>query len=102
MSQPLRPLVFQILLILNEEETHGYGIMKAVNERTGRKTILGPATLYRTLGQMRDQGLIDETPTDDERRRVYTLSEDGRRMAREEAERMAMLVERARAGQLIG
>jgi DNA-binding PadR family transcriptional regulator len=102
MSQPLRPLVFQILLILNDAETHGYGIMKAVNERTGRKTILGPATLYRTLGQMRDQGIIDETPTDDERRRVYTVSEKGRRLARAEAERMAALVDRARAGQLIG
>ena len=102
MNQPLRPLVFQILLILNERATHGYGIMKAVNSRTGRKTILGPATLYRTLGQMRDQGLIDETPTGDERRRVYTLSESGRDIARAEAERMVMLVERARAGQLLG
>jgi len=102
MSQPLRPLVFQILLILNEKETHGYGIMKAVNERTGRRTILGPATLYRTLGQMRDKGLIDETPTDDDRRRVYTLSDEGRRMARAEAKRMVNLVERARAGQLLG
>jgi len=102
MDRPLRPLVFQILLILNDEETHGYGIMKAVNERTGRSTILGPATLYRTLGQMRDQGIIDETPTDDERRRVYTLSEKGRQMARAEAERMAALVDRARAGLLIG
>jgi DNA-binding PadR family transcriptional regulator len=102
MSDPLRPLVFQILLILNEEETHGYEIMKAVNERAGRSAILGPATLYRTLGQMRDQGLINETPTDDERRRVYELSHRGRQIAREEATRMADLVDRARAGELIG
>ena len=51
---------------------------------------------------MRDQGLIDETPTDDDRRRVYALSDEGRRLARDEAERMAMLVQRARAGLLIG
>ncbi|NKB86718.1 MAG: PadR family transcriptional regulator [Acidobacteria bacterium] len=102
MTDPLRPLVFQILLLLNEEETHGYDIIKAVNERAGRSAILGPATLYRTLGQMRDQGLIHEAPTDDDRRRVYRLTDEGRRIARDEAERMADLVERARAGQLIG
>lgn len=102
MPEPLRPLVFQILLLLNEEEIHGYGIMQEINERSGRTTILGPATLYRTLGQMRDDGLITEIPTDDDRRRVYRLTVEGRERARAEAERMAGLVERAREGQLVG
>lgn len=102
MAEPLRPLVFHILLLLNDEEAHGYGIMQAINERSGRNTILGPATLYRTLGQMRDDGLITEIPTDDDRRRVYRLTDRGRAVARAEAERLAGLVERAREGRLIG
>ena len=99
--EPLRPLIFQILLLLNESEMHGYGIMQAINERAGRNVILGPGTLYRTLKELRDEGLIEESPAADERRRVYKLSEEGDRAARAEAERMAAIVERARAGRLI-
>ena len=99
--EPLRPLIFQILLLLNESEMHGYGIMRAINERAGRNVILGPGTLYRTLKELRDEGLIEETPAADDRRRVYRLSDDGQRAARGEAERMATIVDRARAGRLI-
>jgi len=99
--EPLRPLIFQILLLLNESELHGYGIMQAINERAGRNVILGPGTLYRTLKELRDEGLIEETPAVDERRRVYRLSDEGERAARAEAERMSAIVERARAGRLI-
>lgn len=101
-TEPLRPLVFQILLLLNESKRHGYAIMQEVNERAGRKLILGPATLYRTLKQLRDEGLITETVSAAERRRVYELTEDGCRAARDEAERMSALVDRARQGRLLG
>ena len=100
--EPLRPLVFQILLLLNERERHGYAIMKEVNERAGRNVILGPATLYRTLKELRDGGLIEEAPADDERRRMYRLTDAGQAAARQEAARMADLVERARDGKLLG
>ena len=99
--QPLRPLVFQILLLLNESELHGYGIMQSVNEHAGRNVILGPATLYRTLKELRNEGLIEEAEADDERRRVYHLTDAGERTARAEAERMSAIVESARAGRLI-
>lgn len=102
LPEPLRPLVFRILLLLNESERHGYGIMKEVNARAGRSLILGPATLYRTLKQLRDDGLISEKVTGDDRRRVYHLTAAGRSAARAEAERMSVLVDRARAGRLIG
>ena len=100
-SEPLRPLVFQILLLLNESERHGYGIMQEINERAGRTVILGPGTLYRTLKELRDHGLIEQSPAADDRRRIYRLTEEGRRTARAEVERMAAIVERARAGRLI-
>ena len=99
--EPLRPLIFQILLLLHESERHGYGIMQEVNERAGRNVILGPGTLYRTLKQLRDEGMIEESPAADERRRVYRLTEKGAEVARSEAERMAAIVERARQDQLI-
>ena len=58
---PLRPLVFRILLLLNERDRHGYGLMKEVNGGDGPGPILGtlgPGTLYRTLKKLRDDGLI--------------------------------------------
>lgn len=100
----LRPLVFQILLLLGEGEAHGYAIMQQVNERTGRRTILGPATLYRTLKQLREDGLIEEAgtePGDGGERRKYRLTSAGRRAAHDEAARMADLVQRARATRLL-
>ncbi len=100
-AEPLRPLVFRILLLLNESELHGYGIMQAVNENAGRNLILGPGTLYRTLKQLRDEGLIKESPAADDRRRVYRLTPEGEETARAEAERMVAIVEQARAGRLI-
>ena len=102
--EPLRPLVLAILIALNDESQHGYGIMKVVNEQTGRRAVLGPGTLYRTLKELRDDGLIDyaPSPTDaDPRRRYYRITAEGRRAARDEAARMADWVDLARRGRLL-
>jgi DNA-binding PadR family transcriptional regulator len=103
-SPALRPTVFAILLVLNESPLHGYGIMKAVNERLRHRAILGPGTLYRTLKELRDAGLITraEAPAaEDARRQYYKLTEAGRIAAADEAARMADLVAVARASRLI-
>ena len=55
---PLRPSVFAMLLVLNGGDMHGYGIMKRLNESGGAGGLLGPGTLYRTLKEMRDLGLV--------------------------------------------
>ena len=34
--EPLKPLDFAILVALNEQDRHGYGIMKAVNQQFAR------------------------------------------------------------------
>lgn len=100
----MRPLIFQILLLLGESESHGYAIMQQVNKRAGRRAILGPATLYRTLKQLRDDGLIETAalePGEGAERRRYRLTSAGRRAVRDEAARMAALVSRARASRLL-
>ena len=102
--KPLRPVVFAILIALNEESQHGYGIMKVVNEQMGRRAVLGPGTLYRTLKELRDEGLVDYAPTPadaDPRRRYYTITSEGRRTAHREAVRMADWVALARKGRLL-
>jgi DNA-binding PadR family transcriptional regulator len=102
--EPLRPVVFAILVALNEESRHGYSVMKVVNERMKRRAVLGPGTLYRTLKELRDDGLIEYAPAPraaDPRRRYYTITVKGREAARTEAARMALWVEAARESRLL-
>lgn len=104
---PLTHAAFQIMLVLAGGERHGYGIMREVSASTGGKLRLGPGTLYRSIKQLLEAGIIEESderpdPTlDDERRRYYRLTPFGRRVAEAEAERMAQLVESARARRLL-
>jgi DNA-binding PadR family transcriptional regulator len=102
--EPLRPVVFAVLIALSEQKRHGYGIMKVVNERMSRRAVLGPGTLYRTLKELRDDGLIEYAPAPsdaDSRRRYYAITARGRVAARAEATRMAELVDAARASRLL-
>ncbi len=105
-NQPpaLRPVVFAILLALNESALHGYAIMKAVNDRLEHRAIVGPGTLYRVLKELRDADMIASTEApvgEDARRQYYRLTEAGRVAAANEAAHMADLVAAARAGHLI-
>ncbi len=101
---PLRPLVFDFLLLFNQEDRHGYGLMQEQNEKGGRQ-VLGPGTLYRTLREMQELGLIqpaDEKANGGKDRRYYRITTFGRQVAAAEAARMASLVGQAREGDLMG
>ncbi len=104
---PLTPAVFQILLALADGEKHGYGIMREVGQRTGRRMRMGPGTLYGSIARMLAAGVIEESDDrpdpalDDERRRYYRLTNFGRRVAAAEAHRLAELVRLARATDLL-
>jgi DNA-binding PadR family transcriptional regulator len=98
---PLTPAVYHILLALADENRHGLGIMKDLEERTGGKVLPGPGTLYGTIKRLLEARLIEETRqsnTDhaDARRRYYRLTTIGRRAATLETERLATLVRIAR------
>ena len=99
---PLTPVVLEIALALAAGERHGYEIMQDVERRTDGQIVLHPGTLYRALGRLLDQGLIeelDERPAadrDDERRRYYKLTALGRAVARAEVERLANQVSAAK------
>ena len=105
---PLTPAVFHIILSLAMRERHGYGIMQEVLALTHGQIRLNPGTLYRSIKQMLQWGLIeeaDERPDpaiDDERRRYYRLTDFGRRVGKTEAQRLAELVGQAQAAHLLG
>jgi DNA-binding PadR family transcriptional regulator len=95
---PLKPHWFHVLLSLDGQDQHGYGIMQAVLERTGGKVRLWPATLYGTLKRLMDEDLIEKSTArpaaeeDDARRRYYRLTRLGRRVLAAEIERLEDLV----------
>lgn len=100
---PLKPPLFEILLTLGEGRLHGYGIIRALRERsTGARRIeTGP--LYRHLKRLLDDGLIEEldqppsgTPDDQRRTAYYALSALGRAVVRAEGARLAELVRETR------
>jgi DNA-binding PadR family transcriptional regulator len=103
---PLKPLHFLMLLTLVEGERHAYGIKKDLATR-GAHRDLGPGTLYRSIAQLVDAGLIAESDRrpvaelDDERRRYYRLTSFGRRVVIAEARRLDELLAAARARKLI-
>jgi DNA-binding PadR family transcriptional regulator len=89
---PLPTAAFHILVALADADRHGYAIMQEVG-----RSRLNPGTLYTTIGRLLDQGLIeelDERPAarDDERRRYYRLTSQGRRVAQVELARLGDLV----------
>jgi DNA-binding PadR family transcriptional regulator len=69
---PLRPVVFGILTVLRQAPLHGYGIMLQANEHVGHRALLGPGTLYRTLKELRAEGMIApaDGPGDADARRL--------------------------------
>ena len=103
---PLKPLHFLMLLTLLDGERHAYGIKKDLAAREAHSEI-GPGTLYRSIAQLIDNGLIQESERrpvaelDDERRRYYKLTAFGRRVVVAEAERLDGLVAAARARRLL-
>jgi DNA-binding PadR family transcriptional regulator len=94
----------QILLAVASGHHHGYVIRQEVEARTDGRVRLWPATLYGTLSQLSESGLLEETaeppagvPDDDSRRRYYRLTRAGERALEAETRRLEALVEYARS-----
>ena len=104
---PLTPAMFHVLLALAGDDLHGYAILKEVELRTGGKVRLSTGTLYGIIKRLLNHGLIVELrsrPTesnDDERRRYYRLTPQGRQVATAEAERMDEILSIARSRNLL-
>ena len=103
---PLTPAMFHVLLALAGDDLHGYAILKEVELRTGGKVRLSTGTLYGIIKRLLADGLIVElrsrpSQTEDERRRYYRLTPQGRQVATAEAERMDEMVAAARSRNLL-
>jgi DNA-binding PadR family transcriptional regulator len=70
-----------ILTLLAEEPMHGYQIIQVISERSGGTWTPSPGSVYPTLQQLEDEGLI-EPAASETGRRVFALTEAGREARR--------------------
>jgi DNA-binding PadR family transcriptional regulator len=104
---PLKPVEFEMLLVLHDGELHGYGLAKAIEARTGNRMRLEPANLYRRVRRLVSLGLVEEAghrgavEAGAERRRYFRITEYGRSVLGAEAQRLRELVEAAAERKLI-
>jgi DNA-binding PadR family transcriptional regulator len=68
-----------ILYLLAEEPMHGYQIMQELSERTDGLWKLSPGSVYPTLQQLEDEGLVKGEQTDG--KNVFRLTEEGQAQA---------------------
>lgn len=93
---PLTETSFFILLSLAISPKHGYGIIKEVEALSDRRVILAAGTLYSALKRMLDDGWIDrakDIPSNDDlrERKLYQLTDLGRRILEAETKRIQKL-----------
>lgn len=97
METSLTETTYFILLSLSPKPKHGYAILKDVQELSEGRVILSTGTLYGALKRLLDQGWIiriEEKGTKGavRDRKVYKLSEHGRRALKDEIARLKKLL----------
>ncbi|MGD8329889.1 MAG: PadR family transcriptional regulator [Acidobacteriota bacterium] len=96
---PLKHVDFLVLLVLMDNDLHGYGIVKEIGDRTDGQIRLEPGNLYRYIRRLEQDGLVAESAVrpvgeeDDERRRYYTVTALGREVLELEVARLRALIE---------
>jgi DNA-binding PadR family transcriptional regulator len=65
-----------LLRLLAEEPSNGYQLMQTIEERSGGRWRPSPGSVYPTLAQLEDEGLIKSTEADGSRR--FELTDAGR------------------------
>jgi DNA-binding PadR family transcriptional regulator len=73
-----------LLVLLAEEPRNGYQLMQAIEERSEGAWRPSPGSVYPTLEQLEDEGLV--TTTERDGRRVFELTDAGREHVAERPE----------------
>jgi DNA-binding PadR family transcriptional regulator len=76
-----------MLILLAEEPRNGYQLMQTIEERSGGRWRPSPGSVYPTLAQLEDEGLIRGTDRDGTK--LFELTDAGRERAEQYASRTA-------------
>jgi DNA-binding PadR family transcriptional regulator len=78
-----------ILALLAEEPMHGYQMIQEIGRRSGGSWKPSPGSVYPTLQQLEDEGLVRADELDG--RRIFRLTDEGERLVADRAEEFADL-----------
>ncbi len=98
---PLSPQDYHILFALIDGDSHGYRLVKEIEQQTGGLIRIEAGNLYRSIRRLILRGFISEsdrrpTPSsDDARRRYYHITDLGRKVLAADTERMRAVVRAA-------
>ena len=88
---PLTETVYYVLLALLKP-AHGYLIMQKVEELSDGQVRMAAGTLYGALEALLRQNFIKPVQTDDSRRKVYVITDEGKRILRLDCQRMSHMI----------
>ena len=93
-SSPLSTATLHVLLALAGRDRHGYGILQEVQRLSGGTYRMGPGTLYDNLKKLMNGGWVEdfEEADADEPRRMYRLTDEGKRVLAADLSRMKRVV----------
>lgn len=83
LSEPM----FYVLMALRRRTLCGVEIVDWIGQKTEKRVVLGPGTLYTILAKLTEEGMIREKSVDG-RRRSYEITDKGRQMYETECERL--------------
>ncbi|HVS14566.1 MAG TPA: PadR family transcriptional regulator [Thermoanaerobaculia bacterium] len=98
LARPLQPMELMVLSVLTDAAHHGYGLVRAIEERTEGALAVRPGNLYRVLDRLVEAGLVAEgeppvgsdpdagSSRGAERTRHFSITERGRGRVAAEAE----------------
>jgi len=78
-----------IIGLLAEQPSTGYGLIRSFADRTDGVWRVSPGSVYPTLQQLVDEGLVEQGEANDGGRCEYRLTDAGRDYATEHAEQIA-------------
>lgn len=85
-----------ILSLLNEKDSYGYEISKAIKQRTEGAFALQEPTLYLSLKRLEKRGMVSSYWGEESRggrRKYYSITEEGRKMLQGQIQDWKQLVE---------
>lgn len=88
---PLTETVYYVLLALTEP-AHGYAIMQKVEELSNGQVRLAAGTMYGAIENLLKKKLITSLHSDDPRRKIYVISDLGRRVLYADYKRMQNMI----------
>ena len=84
-----------LLGLLAEGASNGYGLIRAIADRTEGAWTPSPGSVYPTLAQLVDEGLVSQA---DGPRGAYTLTDEGRKYVEENEDQIETAFENASRG----